>query len=430
MESYSDALQFLYGLQHRGIKFGLHNISTLLSHVGNPEHSFPAIHIAGTNGKGSTACFIASILTEDGKKTGLYTSPHLVRFNERIRVGRKEITDDEIVSYVSLIRDVVEKINATFFEASTCISFMHFAKNKVDFAVIETGLGGRLDATNVLTPLVSVITNIGTEHTDYLGSSLEKIAAEKAGIIKPGVPVVTSEQEERILDVFAATANHLGSKLTKARELASFELEGIDISHQIARCNIPGIDLKNARLGLSGVHQLRNAELAVAAIRVLQNYNHAIAPSAIERGLANVRTNSRIEGRLQQVDNFILDVAHNPPGLRALVTELKMRGIVDLTVIFGVMKDKDYRQMITILAEISHRFICVQPSVERALEVGELTKVARNLGFLAVSGGSVENGLRLAREEEAGKKCLVTGSFYVVGEARAFLEKKSDLGGF
>lgn len=423
MDSYSESLQFLYGLQKRGIKFGLENISHLLAHVGNPERSFPSIHIAGTNGKGSTASFIASILTEAGKKTGLYTSPHLVRFNERIRIGREEIIDEELVASVSLIRDSIEKVNATFFEATTCIAFMHFARHRVDIAVIETGLGGRLDATNVLTPLVSVITNISKEHIDYLGSSLEEIAAEKAGIIKRGVPVVTSERTEMILDVLATTAKQMGSEFLKAQELATVEKAGGDHNHQIVNCRTGGHDLQQIHLGLSGMYQFWNAQLAVASVQVLRKKDHEISVSAIERGLTNVRKNTGIRGRLEEVGNCILDVAHNPAGTRALVTELKGRGIDDLCVVFGVMKDKNYQEMITALGEVSSRFICVQPSVARALDVRELTQIVENLGFTSVRGGSVEDGLRMATKEVPTEKVLVTGSFYVVGEALEFLQK-------
>ncbi len=408
MGSYSESLQFLYGLQKRGIKFGLQNISQLLAHVGNPERSFPSIHVAGTNGKGSTASFIASILTESGRKTGLYTSPHLVRFNERIRVGKEEISDVELVSFTTLIHDEVQKLNATFFEATTCIAFMHFAKHKVEIAVVETGLGGRLDATNVLIPLVSVITNISREHTDYLGSSLEEIALEKAGIIKAGAPVVTSEPTENILDILSTKAKKMGSEFWKAQELADLEHGWNDVE---------------VRLGLSGMHQKRNAELAVASVALLQKQNYNISPSAIGRGLANVCKNTGIRGRLEQVGNCILDVAHNPAGTRALVTELKEKGLNGLTVVFGVMKDKDYSQMIVSLSEIAQSFICVQPSVERALNAEELNQMVRSLGFASEQAGSIEDGLRFVVDQAPEKKVLVTGSFYVVGEALEFLQK-------
>lgn len=404
--TYKQTLAYLYGLQSRGMKFGLRNIRALAQSVGNPHTTFPSIHVAGTNGKGSTSAFIASIFTESGYKTGLYTSPHLVRFTERIRINGIEIQEDRLVEYVKRLRPMIERLHATFFEATTCIAFQYFADECVDIAVIETGLGGRLDSTNIVHPLVSVITNVALDHQEYLGKTIAKIAREKAGIIKHGVPCITASEDEEALAILHRIAAKKGSQLIEARRYA----------------------MKNVKLGLAGEHQKRNAVLASIAVgSVMSRYSFFpnLSNATARRGLMRVRQNTGIRGRLERVGKrFILDVAHNPDAIRRLMESLSRATRRNVTVVFGVMKDKEYASMIEPLARIAKRFITVAPTTKRALASKEVALLARRSCERTFDCGTVARGLKRARAVARGGTILVTGSNYVVGEALAELEKK------
>ncbi len=411
MKSYNQVLEYLYGLQGRGMKFGLLNIKTLLKSVGNPERQFPSIHIAGTNGKGSTASFLASIFMEAGYKTALYTSPHLIRFTERIRINGKEISEKKLVEYTEPLIPVIEKTNATFFEATTCIAFQYFADQKVDIAIVEAGLGGRLDSTNVLRPLVSVITNVSFDHTEYLGNTLTKIAREKGGIVKRNIPCVTSSTDKNVLATLKTITNRKSSRLIVAGK--TMLLQGV-------------------KPGLAGAHQLTNAACAVATIEtLLKNKMNAqtfpgLTRKAVRNGLERVRKNTGLHGRLEvfgRKKRYILDVAHNPSGLETLMNSVPSQFKKNLIVVFGVMKDKDYVSMSKILAANAKSVITVQPKTKRAMPSAQLSMFMRSTGILAVSGGGVESGILLASRlaGESGK-VLITGSHYVVGEALGVLE--------
>lgn len=423
MSSYQDTLRFLYGLQLRGMKLGLQNTRLLVKYLGNPHRQFPCIHIAGSNGKGSTSAFLASVLTEAGLRTGLYTSPHLVRFTERIRIDGEEIPEMRLVDYASMIREVVEKSRATFFEATTAIMFRYFADEKVDVAIIETGLGGRFDATNVVLPMLSVITNVSLEHTEYLGNTIREIAREKAGIIKPSIPVVTAAEDPAVCDVLSGTAARRGSPIVQAGSLVSLRSSGGRNSVEIRLGRRP---LFSARLGLTGRFQLQNAGLALAALLVLKSTpsGRSIAGSvdreAIIRGLSRVVRNSGLRGRMEALSRkgrrYLLDVAHNPDGLRTLLGSLSGRSKRPRVIIFGVLKDKDFRPMLRTVSEAADILVAVTPRTERALRSRSLVAAGRDLGIPLVDGGSVNRGLALANRL-AGRKgeILVCGSHYIVG---------------
>ncbi len=404
--TYQQTLKYLYGLQSRGMKFGLRNIRALTKSVSNPHKKFPSIHVAGTNGKGSTCAFIASIFTEAGYKTALYTSPHLVRFTERIRINGMEMPEKRLVEYANRLRPMIEKLNATFFEATTCIAFEYFADEKVDIAIVEAGLGGRLDSTNIVTPLVSVITNVALDHQEYLGNTLTRIAREKGGIIKRGVPCVTASDDDDILAILHRIAESRGTKLFEARR---YEMHGV-------------------KLGLAGEHQERNAILASLAIGLVKS-NYRMFPrfsdAIVKRGLLRVRENTGIRGRCERIGKrFILDVAHNPDGVATLLASLPPSVRRNLTIVFGVMKDKEYAEMIRLAVQIGKRFIAVAPKMHRALPSKEITRFARTWSDSVVNGGSVERGIKLAQSlDGGGGKILVVGSNYVVGEAIASLER-------
>ncbi len=426
MNQYSNSIRFLYGLQSRGMKFGLRNIRALLTAVGNPHQRFPSIHIAGTNGKGSTASFVASMFMEAGYKTALYTSPHLVRFTERIRINGEEISEERLVSYVQMIRSRVEELHATFFEATTCIAFQYFADEGVDIAVVEAGLGGRLDSTNVLTPLVSVITNVSFDHMEHLGNTLTKIASEKGGIIKSCVPCVTSSTESRVLKTLKRVADARDSRLIESRRVLSTKIAPSGNERLIVGFTSTRLKIPMTRLGLGGEHQLENARTAAACVNVIlrkkenrQKFPH-LNTAAIKAGLERVVKNTGLNGRFQQSNldrRFVFDVAHNPEGMRTLLSSMEGGWTTNLVVVFGVMKDKDYVSMITTIARHGGKVIAVEPRTKRALGAAKIVKLCKAEGLESYDGGSVANGMRLAAHLPETKRILVTGSHYVVGEA-------------
>ena len=430
MKSYQSTLSYLYGLQYRGMKFGLRNIRALLAEAGNPERCFPAIHIAGTNGKGSTASFMASAFKEAGYRTGLYTSPHLVSFTERIRINGVELQESALARYVAVLRPAIERTTATFFEATTCVAFLYFADEGVDIAVIETGLGGRLDATNVLRPLVSVITNIGLDHTDLLGRTTRAVAREKGGIIKDSIPVVTGTEDPDALKVLRRISRLRRAPLVNARDAVRMQRSGggrIRLAYR-------GIRLEPFVPGLTGEHQMWNAALALAALGVLKqkvSFRRAFAAldrKAIRRGFVNVVRNTGLHGRFELADRrrkILLDVAHNPDGMRTLAHEIERRHFRNLVAVFGVMKDKDYGPMLDALARIARPLIAVAPRERRALSARQLTRYGQTRGYAVVFGGSVREGIRKAVRLRGKGSVLVTGSHYVVGEAMRALRGKT-----
>jgi len=404
------------------MKFGLRNTRTLLRVLGNPHKKFQSIHIAGTNGKGSTSAFIASILQEAGYRTGLYTSPHLKRFTERIRINGKELSTRRLVAYAALLRPTIEKVHATFFEATTAIAFKYFADEGVDIAVVETGLGGRLDSTNVLRPLASVITSIGLDHMDILGSSIQKIAREKGGIIKPGRPVISTVDRSGAKKVLKRIARERGSQYLPASKVMTihFNPDGAPTGLRFAGGFLNGV---SASPGLQGKHQVRNVQAAVATVTVLQRAGSLkrINAKHVVRGLEAVRENTGIRGRYELVEGrkgrIIMDVAHNPDGIRALVDLIKTRREFPFLIVFGVMRDKNYSRMLQLLRQISRRMIAVAPHGDRALPVDDLMRAAKLRGFRSTASNSVIEGVALARAMAKGRIVLIGGSHYVVAEA-------------
>jgi dihydrofolate synthase / folylpolyglutamate synthase len=407
------------------MKFGLGNIRLLMDAVGHPERAFRAIHIAGTNGKGSTACMVASVLTESGYRTGLYTSPHLVRFTERIRINGKQIPTQRLVKYVRHLRPLIEHTRATFFEATTCIAFLYFADEGIDVGVIETGLGGRLDATNVLLPDVSVITSIGIEHTEYLGGTIPKIAREKGGIIKRGVPLVLGAVPPDADRVLRGIAQRRGSSVyPSGRRVALGVSRGGAVRFRGKNFHVRGV-----RLGLPGVYQHTNVRCAVAVFDVLKGRRDGaygkVTNAALGRGLRRVVRNTGLRGRMERLaGGVVLDVAHNPDGVRALVGALGTHRGRNRVVVFGAMKDKDVTSMLEELSRLADTLVAVVPHTGRALAGSELVRIARRVGIQAVVGGSVRRGLVVGRRLAGrGGNLLVTGSHYVIGEAIASLER-------
>ncbi len=397
--------------------------------AGYPEKRFPSIHIAGTNGKGSTSAFLASIFMEAGYRVGLYTSPHLVRFNERIKINGEEISDRNIIRYARFLRDVVDRTNATFFEATTCIAFKYFADEEVDIAVLETGLGGRLDATNVVRPLVSVITNVGFDHMQELGNTLPKIALEKGGIIKQGIPCVTGSHSPAVLETLRGAARRKRSVLLESNGIVRLtNAVNASGSYRVDLCS-RHFTAKGIRLGFSGLHQIENARLAFAAVEMIRSrYRHKfsrINNRSVAGGLTHVQKNTALRGRLETIQRsrqYVLDVAHNPDGIAKLVSYLREKPM-NRVIVFGVMADKDFRSMLRLLSPVAPRLIAVAPANTRALSVRRLTLEAKKFGIAVSKASSVRDGIALAEKGLRSGQVVITGSHYVAGEAMRYLNQ-------
>jgi dihydrofolate synthase/folylpolyglutamate synthase len=407
--TYSDAIQFLYGLRLFGAKLGLENSVRLAALAGDPQSRLRFIHVAGTNGKGSTCAMIESIYRAAGLRVGLFTSPHLVSFAERIQVDRQPIAEAEVVRLVSEIRSLLAEFPAehkpTFFEFVTVMALRYFAGEKCDLVVWETGLGGRLDATNIVTPLASVITNIGIEHSEWLGDTFDKIASEKAGIIKSAVPVITAARPGEGLEVIAAAAAQRQAPLIT-----------VEPAHA-ARPPLDTIDLP-----LHGPHQRLNAATALAAVRALERLI-PVGDAAIRTGLESVLW----AGRMQRVQtdsgqNILLDGAHNPAGAEALRVAIEAEfPESNPTLVFGVFRDKDSASMCQSLAPLAGRLLLTPVRSDRTEDPARLMSVCRQANPRARI--EVCASLAAAMEKAAGDPfVVVAGSLYLVGEAIELLQ--------
>jgi len=434
--NYAESLKYLYGLQKFGMKLGLRNVQFLLKSVGNPERRFPSVHIAGTNGKGSTAAMIASILRAAGYRVGLYTSPHLVSFVERIRINGRCIDNRRVAAYAMRLKPKADELKCTFFEVTTAIAFLYFADEHVDIAVIETGLGGRLDATNVLRPLLCVITNISLEHTEHLGNTLSRIAREKAGIMKRRIPCLVGTVESSARKSLKDAAKKREVELISSNAVSHYDVTQEDLSGITLNLRTHKRKYDNLLVSLGGGFQAENARLAVLAAELIgADKNRAIRSQnrfTIERrhiyaGLRRIRQNTGIRGRLEvrkKRPRIILDVAHNADAVRHMTKALESLSLRNLLVVFGVMKDKRYEEMIRILSGIWAKLIAVTPKVSRALDARGITQVAQRLGKDAINAGSVRKGIHTAlRLAKKSNTILITGSHYVVGEALQALER-------
>jgi dihydrofolate synthase / folylpolyglutamate synthase len=411
----------MYGFRRFGIKLGLSTIKRILAGLGNPQDTFACIHVAGTNGKGSVASSLASILHRNGYKTGLYTSPHLVRFNERIQVNNRPVTNEKVVTSYSAVKDAhFGKRDPTFFEFTTAMALFEFAAQKVDWAVIETGMGGRLDATNIINPALSIITNISLEHRAYLGNTLAQIAGEKAGIIKKHTPLVTGVRQKK---AFAEI-----KRIAAGKEAPLFRL-GTDFKvrrNQGQTFSYYGIRnvWHNLQTALPGSYQVDNAALVLAACELIGKNNATITRNNIQEGLSK----NHWPGRLEIVSNnpfIILDGAHNLAAARNLAkflsTNLAGKAI---TLVVGILDDKPYKAMLKSLLTPVHRVILTRAKIDRALEPERLYDVAQNLNADAVIIPDVEQAIKKAVETTPrhGAICIA-GSLYVVGEAKEAFEK-------
>lgn len=377
------------------MKLGLANTQALLEYLGNPQTAYKTFHIAGTNGKGSTSAMIAAALQSNGFKTGLYTSPHLVNFTERVKVNGVEMPREYITDFMNSVADKIEELQATFFEVTTCLAFNYFRDAKIDIAVIETGLGGRLDSTNVIeAPLATVITSIGLEHTQHLGDTLEKIAFEKAGIIKSGSPAIVNVRDE-IKDIFRKKAAEVHSLIYFTDETS---LEGFE----------------NIRCPFLGTHQEQNMKSALIA---LEKSKLTLDPIKIKNGIENTIQLTGLRGRLEEYPSkegkLILDVAHNPDAFRALRDHFLSRDQKPF-IVAGFAKDKDIHAIFKIFQEFASGFIAVAANNHRAIDANELAAVAQKYFPESITAASIPEAV--AQAFSLNNLILLTGSHYVVGE--------------
>lgn len=413
--TYAETLKHIYALGRFGIKPGLDRITRLLGALGNPQEAFATVHVVGTNGKGSTASVLSSILGAGGYRTGLFTSPHLISFTERIRTDGREISEDAVVRLTARVMAAAPE-GTTFFEIVTALAALHFAEAGVQIAIFEAGMGGRLDATNALAGILTVITPVSLDHTDYLGSRIAEIAVEKAGICKAGNPIVSACQSPEAARVIERQARELGSSLYVCGDRFEADWRG-------GRLGYRGIGLALAALnpGVSGRYQSGNIACALAAGELLAAAGFPLSPEALARGVATASWPGRLE-LFPGPPRLFLDGAHNPAGATALAEALSEIPRDRLFLVVGVMGDKELSGILAPLLPLADRVFAVSPGLERALPAGELASFCRKAGAVAEEAGSVERGIALARQAAAKDDLiLVCGSLFTVGEARSIL---------
>ena len=424
-----EALDWLYNVRRFGPNRTLEPTRRYLELLGNPQESFKSIHITGTNGKGSTSAFTASILEAAGFKVGLYTSPHLERFNERIKVNRVEISDEDTARLLTEARKIFEEMVSypkpmplRFFDILTGVCFKYFEEQKVDFGVIEVGLGGRLDATNLINPLVSVITNIGYEHVNILGPTLEDIAHEKAGIIKKNTPVVTGESNPNITDVFKKTTYELGSELFVVAQSAQYQRISTGQDGQIFNLKTPQREYRGLRIPLFGMHQILNATTSVLAIEALSKSGIDISQSSIKTGLQNVYWPARLE-IIHNKPTIILDCAKDAEATEAVKETIKSDLNNRRTIaVISMSSDKNIEGMISNISEVADRFILTKHSVTyRAAEpdrlIKEVVKYRKPYEVYLNRDEAFKHAVDIADPDDM---ILVIGSVYLAGDARTF----------
>lgn len=424
MTAFADLAQattWVFDLQKFGIKFGLSSTLSLLERLRLPLAQGRYIHIAGTNGKGSVAAMLSAIFTRAGFPVGLFTSPHLVSFQERYRLADGDIAPERLLTLINDVRAAVDDTEPpTFFEFAAAMAFLYFHQEAADPIILETGLGGRLDATNIMQPQVTVITNIAREHEEHLGAGLLTIAAEKAGIIKPGVPLVTSARQRRVLELFRRRCEELGAPLHQGG--VDFQTRG----RAGGRFNYRGLswNLRGLSLPLRGRHQYRNAALALAVVELLEREGFSVPEAAVREGLRRTRWPGRLE-QVAQDPRVLLDGAHNPAAAHTLAQTLKAsRRNGRLLLVLGVMADKDVDAILGRLLPLAQTVIFTQPRYFRAATTAELARRAAAFPHVQIlQEPRVAQAVRQAQSLAGPEDCIVvTGSLFTVGEAKDYFE--------
>ncbi len=429
MMSYQETINYLYNrlpmFSKQGasaIKKDLVNIKKLCDALGNPERRIKTIHVAGTNGKGSTSHMLSAILQTAGYKVGLYTSPHLLDFRERIKINGKMMNKEDVISFVEDHKSLFNQIEPSFFEVTVAMAFDSFAKEKVDIAIIETGLGGRLDSTNIIHPLLSIITNISLDHVAILGNTLQQIAREKAGIIKPSTSVIISEKTDDTASIFEKTATENKSKLSFASSL--WETKTVDKTVNSLTIVIHPINQEEKteryELDLSGSYQRKNLIGVRASVDELRNLGFCISKEDIQYALANVKLLTGLLGRWQTLEQnplIICDTGHNEKGWEEILLSIQQQTFAHLHMIIGVMADKDIEVLLAILPKDATYYFC-RPNFERALNENVLQKKATEKGLTGLAYSSISEAVKTARLSAHNDDFIfIGGSSFVVAEA-------------
>jgi len=424
--NYSETIDYLYHklplfsrVGSAAFKKDLTNTRILCEYLGNPQHQFKSVHVGGTNGKGSVSHMLASVFQSSGYTTGLYTSPHLYDFRERIRVNGQVTDQDYVISFVEKIKPVIEDIQPSFFEITVAMAFDYFAQKKVEMAIVEVGLGGRLDSTNIITPELSVITNIGWDHMNMLGNSLEEIAAEKAGIIKEGVPVVIGERKKETDPVFLDQSIKKNSSIAFAEDQYNLISQEWKNNHTIITVKKEGQGVRSFELDLPGVYQQKNLLTVLNALDILQKDGYQITDAAIHEGLKNVRQLTGLMGRweiLRERPMVILEVAHNKDGMEQMLQHLKLLSFGKLHMVIGMVKDKDAAQVLSLLPRDA-RYYFTQAQIPRALPAKELKEKAANFSLTGKVYRDVNEALHEALHNvSTDDLIIVCGSIFLVAE--------------
>jgi dihydrofolate synthase / folylpolyglutamate synthase len=426
--TYSETLEYLYNklpmfsrIGSDAIKKDLTNTLLICEALGNPQNKFKSIHIAGTNGKGSVSHMLAAILQTAGYKTGLYTSPHLYDFRERIKVDGIMVSEGFVIDFTERVKPLIEKIQPSFFEITVAMAFEYFAQQKVDVAVIETGLGGRLDSTNIITPQLSIITNISYDHMNILGNSLEEIAGEKAGIIKQKVPVVVGEYLEATKPVFDQKAKEKNATIYYAQNYLTDILHSLTPNYlQIIYERMDRLEVR-IETDLQGIYQVNNVRTVLTALQILDKNNWKVLPIDILNGLKNVKKLTGLHGRWEVIQNnppVVLEVAHNEDGIKRMLQHIALLDFNQLHIIFGVVKDKEFSKVLELLPKNASYYF-TQAHIPRALPGNQLQEEAKKIGL----EGAVYESVNLALDDALKKAApddliIICGSIFLVAEVK------------
>ncbi len=422
-KTYKSALDWIYKREQEGVKLGLDNIKKLLDLTGNPQNSFPSIHIAGTNGKGSTSVFLSYILSNSGYKIGLLTKPHIKDFRERIRINNEKISEYDIIDIVNNSYKIAEKINVTFFEYFVYLAYEYFKSKNVDISIIEAGLGGRLDATNIINSIICIITNIDFDHTKTLGNRLDYIAFEKASILKPGVKVITAENKKIPFNVIRRMAEALNLNVVKLDDNIKYEL--IDFNEDFYKANFYSKKEKylNLKIPLLGEHQLRNSALSILTSEELIKLGYNLNSQTIIKGIENTVWHGRFTLIKDNNRTIIIDVGHNPDGqLKVFKTYNQLYGSKKPLLLIGAVKGKDFESMLKIWKGYAKYFYIAPPDNKRALSLNEMKYFAEKLDlpFSAYDNSIIAIKSALKQKDD---NIIITGSFYLAGEIWNYLQK-------
>lgn len=423
-----DSLTYLFSLERLGIKFGLANIGALCARLGHPEAAWPSVIVAGTNGKGSVSAMVERGLRSAGLRTGLYTSPHLVRLEERFAIDGESVAGAELAEAAEAVRQAVAGLRAdgtletepTFFEATTAAGFEIFRRARVDIVVLEVGLGGRFDATNIASPLAAAITTIDFDHERFLGHTIAAIAAEKAGVIKPGMRVVVGETKPEAVEVIASACRDRGAVMVAARAGSRIEVTAFDDGRATVDLETPSGSYRGVRLALRGRYQVENALVATRLLEELGPLGHVVPPDAIRAALAETRWPGRLDVLTDERGRRVLcDSAHNPAGARALAQYLREVYPSGLPLVFGIMKDKDVSGTLGALLPSATHLVVTRAHTERALAAEALADAARRAGWHGSLDVEPELAPALERAWQHAPEVCAAGSIFLVGEVLA-----------